>query len=147
MNSDKLNSPSRQWIIIAACAVVIIGAVVAATWMTRADNEVSNFEQCRDAGGMVMESYPEQCSHGGKTYVNESQQPESGNEYIGLSEEAALDKASQSSTPARVVERDGESLPVTMDHVVGRLNFMVRGGEIYMVDVEGQAVDGSDLTE
>lgn len=147
MDNNKLNSPGRQWLIIAVCAVVIMVAVVAVTWMKRSTDEVTNFEQCRDASGTVMESYPEQCLYDGKTYVNEARQPESGNEYIGLSEEDALERARESSTPARTVERDGESLPVTMDFVFGRHNFMVRDGEVYQVDIEGQATDGSDLIE
>lgn len=56
--------------------------------------------------------------------------------YIGLTEKAALAKAKQSNIPARVVKRDDEALPVTMDFVSGRYNFYVRDGKVYSVEVE-----------
>ena len=50
--------------------------------------------------------------------------------YVGLSEEDALAKAKSENKPARVVERNGEALPVTMDFVVGRLNLTVNNGKV-----------------
>lgn len=137
MDAER-DAPSVKWatITIIAIVIVIVASVVALS--LRPDKEVSNFDQCIDAGGSRMESYPEQCLYDGKTYVNESQQvPKYDEGYIGLSESDALSKANDDDVPARVVERDGESLPVTMDLVFGRHNFYVRDGEVYKVEIEG----------
>lgn len=62
--------------------------------------------------------------------------PASDSQYIGLTEKAALAKAKQSNVPARVVERDDESIPVTMDFVPGRYNLYVRDGKVYNIRIE-----------
>ena len=50
--------------------------------------------------------------------------------YVGLSEEDALAKAKSENKPARVVERNGEALPVAMDLAVGRPNLTVNNGKV-----------------
>src|SRR5690606_36684980 len=99
---------------------------------------VSNFEECIKAGGDRLESYPEQCSYNGKTYVNEEQRLPKESGYEGMTEDEALLVAGDNKVPARVVERDGESLPVTMDFVPGRQNFFVKDNVVYKVQVEGE---------
>lgn len=128
-------------IVIAA----MVGAVVLVTVMVlrRPAATVNNFEQCRLAGGALMESYPEQCHINGKTFVNDAQLLD-GSQYMGLTEKAALVKAEQATVPARVVEREGESLPVTMDFVFGRHNLYIKDGKVYNVEIEGQAMDTGD---
>ena len=115
-------------------------------------SKVTDFESCKAAGGIILEMYPEQCRVYGASYINESQvspgTPEpgattNGDEYIGLSESDALAKAEEENIPARVVERDGEGLPITMDFVFGRLNFYVKDGNVYKVEVEGLASDSN----
>lgn len=100
----------------------------------------TTFQECKDAGGRIAESYPEQCYIRGKSFINTAQTPQDGTNnsarYIGLSEHAAIKKTDEANIPNRVVERDGESLPVTMDLVEGRLNFFVRDGLVYKIDVE-----------
>ena len=74
----------------------------------------------------------------GKSFTNEAQSVDSpANAYIGLTEQTALDKAQAENKPARIVERDGEPLAVTMDFMPGRLNLSVRDGKVYKVQVEG----------
>ena len=86
-----------------------------------------------------MESYPEQCMIDGVTFRNEEQAlPRGADSYVGLEEDEALEKASANNVPARVVERDGESLPVTMDFMPGRLNLSVKEGKVSHVRVEGE---------
>ncbi len=105
---------------------------------------VQTYDECKAAGGTIAESYPEQCMINGKTFVNNG--GDSGNAtntdepkgYVGLSEEDALAKAKSENKPARVVERNGEALPVTMDFVVGRLNLTVNNGKVEKVEVEGE---------
>ena len=71
-----------------------------------------------------MESYPEQCSVDGKTFVNETQVVKGSDDYVGLTEQEALDKIKRKNVPARVIERDGQALAATMDFVSGRHNFL-----------------------
>jgi hypothetical protein len=51
-------------------------------------------------------------------------------DYIGLTVDEATALAESESRPARVVEEDGESLPVTMDFIENRLNFVVVDGKV-----------------
>lgn len=57
--------------------------------------------------------------------------------YIGLSEADAEAKANVEGVPFRVVMRDGESLPVTMDFRPGRINATVENGFVTEYEVEG----------
>ena len=53
--------------------------------------------------------------------------------FIGLTLEAAAEKATKADLPHRVVNRDGEDLPVTRDYRPERLNFTVEKGIIKSV--------------
>lgn len=53
--------------------------------------------------------------------------------YLGLTEEEASAKAKEAGLPWRVVEVDGASRPVTMDHRPERLNFSLANGKIIRV--------------
>lgn len=144
MNTEK---KSRTWLLLVVAVLLIAAIATVLIWQLR-DTEsqtVSNFEQCRDAGGAIMESYPEQCLVDGQTFINEEQVNgiddsedvvTPGDEYVGLEEQEALDRARDNDQAARVVERDGESLPVTMDLSHGRLNFTVEDGVVTSVYVE-----------
>ena len=57
-------------------------------------------------------------------------------DYIGMSEQAAISRAESEGRVARVIERDGQSLPMTTDLVKGRLNLTVENGRVSRVDVE-----------
>ena len=117
--------------VIAVAVLVPLGIIVA---RQASLNSIDNFEACKEAKGEVIESYPEQCHINGKTFVNEAQKP--GGAYIGLTEKAAMDKAGQDGVTARVVEREGEGVPVTMDLADGRHNFYIKNGTVYKVEVE-----------
>src|SRR5690606_35554394 len=56
--------------------------------------------------------------------------------FVGLYLTTAQAAADQADVPHRVVERDGESLPRTMDHRPGRLNFAVADGRVVKVTRE-----------
>lgn len=64
--------------------------------------------------------------------------------YIGLPETDAMAQAAESNTPARVIERDGESLPATTDLRPGRLNFTVEDGRVSDVYVEAVEMLGDE---
>lgn len=137
MNALSHSKPERFVMTpVAAILAVCVGIVA---WSPAPSQTVNSFGSCKEAGGAVMESYPEQCAIYGQTYVNTAQL--SGGSYIGLTEQAALDKAKSENKPARVVEREGESLPVTMDFVFGRLNLYIKDGKVYQVETDGQAID------
>lgn len=140
--NDKQNVVSVKWAVVTLLVVVLVIAASFVMLMMRPEKEVNNFEECVDAGGARMESYPEQCLYEGKTYVNQAQKPVEGeNDYVGMTEEDALAKAEKFNTPARVVERDDEVLPVTMDFMYGRHNLYVRDGQVYKDEIEGEAGD------
>lgn len=138
MANNKRKQMSRYWIIavLTVVAVVVAGALL---WKPGTDKNIDNFESCKDAGGAILESYPEQCMLNGKSFTNSAQVPKSssGDEYVGLTEQAALDKAKSNNKAARVVERDGEPQSMTMDYMPGRLNLSVKDGKVYKVQVEG----------
>lgn len=62
-------------------------------------------------------------------------------DYIGLTVEEATELAEENDVMFRVVERDGEPLPATMDYRPGRINASVEDGMVISYMVEG----GSDL--
>lgn len=131
---------AMRWAVLALCVLVAVLVALVAVLLFRPVKVVSSFAQCKEAGGTLMESYPEQCAIGASTFVN-SEQAQDGSEYVGMTEADALAKAAAESVPARVVERDGESLPVTMDFTFGRHNLYVKDSKIYKVEVEGLATD------
>jgi len=132
----KRKMKTRSWLGVGVVALVATGLVVAvvisATGNEARDRDVRSFQDCKDASGQVAESYPEQCYYGGKSFIN-SQQATS---YEGLTEKDAREKAIREGKTARVVERDDEALPVTMDLADGRLNLYVRDDKVYKVKVE-----------
>lgn len=64
----------REVTFIIVLLVLLAGAGFFA-WYSGQTKEaaITNFEQCAAAGNPIMESYPEQCSANGKTYVNDAQ--------------------------------------------------------------------------
>ena len=123
---------------IAALVCVVTVIAVAVVMREKSDKDINNFQTCKNAGGAILESYPEQCMLNGKSFTNETQSVDSpANAYIGLTEQTALDKAQAENKPARIVERDGEPLAVTMDFMPGRLNLSVNDGKVDKVQVEG----------
>lgn len=129
-----------RWLIVTLviAVVVLIGAVAYAVFFQGKD--VNSFQACKEAGGNMTQDQPQQCEINGKTFTDkadkesDSQTEQSG--YIGLTEQEALDKAKQEDREARVVERDGESLLVTMDISHGRVNLTVEDGKVVDVYIE-----------
>ena len=62
--------------------------------------------------------------------ASDPKKPES---YIGLAEKAAGDMADKAGVAWRVIEVDGESRPVTMDHRPDRMNFAIKDGKVIRV--------------
>lgn len=127
------------WILSVVCLLAVITIGVLLYNQSTIKVEVDGFESCKHAGGSVAESYPEQCFYDGESYVNEKQASSPAGDYVGLTEQEALDKARGENKQARVVMRDGESLPVTMDLRPGRLNLTITDGEVESVSIEGKS--------
>ncbi len=141
---NKQNVVSVKWAVLTLCfvLVVIMLSVVAASFQK--DDTINSFADCKAAGGMILEKYPEECRINDLAFINEDQkplEPASADEYVGLQEDEALEKAKQANIPARVVQRDDEPLPVTLDFVFGRYNFYIENEEVSRVEIEGQAKD------
>lgn len=66
-------------------------------------------------------------------------EPGVASDYVGLTVEAAGEKAAEDGRLFRVVEKDGEPLMVTKDYRVGRVNATVEKGVVVSVYFEGQA--------
>lgn len=126
-----------MWLLVVATGTVVALVIAATVLRSWTGATIDSFDECKAAGGAIAESYPEQCFIYGKSFMNDVQL-QNGSDYVGLSEDAAMEKAKEADVPSRVVERDGESLPVTADYAVGRLNFYVKDGDVYKVDVEGE---------
>lgn len=136
MVRKKIQIPRWLWVIITLCITVLLVGYLALLWQSSKD--ATDFQSCQKAGGAILESYPEQCMINGKTFTNDSQSHSDTQEYIGLSEAAALDVAARAHKAARVVERDGESLPVDASFQPGRLNFHIANDKVVTVVVEGE---------
>ena len=62
--------------------------------------------------------------------------------YMGLTEEAAIAKAEGLNVPVRILERDGQFFPMTMDLVDGRVNLTINNNKVTAVQIEDmQAVE------
>lgn len=66
----------------------------------------------------------------------EADDPKNTGSYIGLTIEAAQERADKASIPNRIIEVDGEPRPATRDYRPERLNFSVKDGKVI------QAVNG-----
>ena len=63
-------------IVISLLLVLAAGLTVLTVVLQKEDSTKTNpstYAECLTAGGVVMESYPEQCSFEGQTFVNEDQ--------------------------------------------------------------------------
>ena len=107
---DKQNTKPPYWVIV---VLVLFGAGV--VWLF--------------ASGLDLMPYNDQ----NDTEETEEVEGDAEVEYIGMSEEEALEQAEEDGEVARVVSRDGEDLPVTMDFMPDRLNFTIEEGVV--VDV------------
>jgi len=142
MTNNKRKIVSSRWSIVALCCVAAVALIIAIAllWRPGETKDINTFQTCKDAGGAILESYPEQCMIDGKSFTNSAQSVDGSDGYVNLTEQAALDKAARERTPARVVERDGQALPVTMDFVEGRINLYVKDGKVYKIQIEGKDI-------
>lgn len=60
--------------------------------------------------------------------------------FVGMTVEEAESLASEQNIAFRVVMRDGQSLPMTMDYRPGRINATVESGMVVRAQIEGEPV-------
>ncbi len=76
-------APKKQTSIITLFGIAVVLALIAGLMLSLSNiakqqrmYTISTFQECKDAGYPIMESYPEQCStNDGRTFVNEVQEP------------------------------------------------------------------------
>lgn len=150
--SNKVNT-----IIAVQAIVILLLGITVAILSGQAPRVVTNFDQCAELfEGNVVETktwtrVERACDINGERFYqrdmnsttspqknqdNPSSKNNSGKSFVGLTEEEATTKANEDNTPIRVVERDGEPLPATMDLVDGRVNLYVKNGVVYKAIVE-----------
>ncbi|MDN5819336.1 MAG: hypothetical protein L0H36_02030 [bacterium] len=148
MSQNTQLNGKRRWmtprnIFFAIGIIVLIALAVAALSINKKQADASNFVECKDAGGTVTEGTVDKCEVKDKTfedtqgsYGESAANSEYSKQYLGMSEKDALEKAKTDKHAARVVERDGKSLIVTMDLRQGRLNFTIEDGTVTAVEEE-----------
>ncbi len=87
---------------------------------------------------LVWGCHPEHPPGGGSSPADASAEPAASalptpDSFVGLTLEAASERAEKADLPHRVVKKDGESLPVTRDYRPERLNFVVEKGLVTKV--------------
>ena len=133
----------RSIALVILLLAVLIAALYRASRLFGEDQQTAtSFGECRDMGGTIAESYPEQCFIGDQSFVNPGlleglhvDQVDT-SECIGLSEADAYSKADSNGQAARVVSIDGESQTVIMNYIPGRLNLHMVDGLVDRVEVE-----------
>lgn len=118
---------------------------------------VTNYDECEAAGYPVLESYPEQCSDGQTTFVNQfdadvpdlddgeegsaetgvtPDTPADSDVIIGMTVAAAEAYASEQGLPFRIGFQDGEPFALTLDYRPGRITASVENGIVTDYSVE-----------
>ena len=109
-------------------AVVSLVLAAALVWQMNKEPVPNTNEPATSEQEPADSDQPENTDAGCRTFTNGNQACTSW--YIGLSEEDALAKATREELAHRVVVREGESLPVTMDLREDRINFEIENGKV-----------------
>jgi hypothetical protein len=64
---DDLAMQHRKWPIL---VVLFGGLLLVAIFIFSQGRSINTFQECKDAGQPILESYPEQCIFQGRTYTN-----------------------------------------------------------------------------
>jgi predicted negative regulator of RcsB-dependent stress response len=67
---SKLKFQRKNTAVLVAIIVLIIFGVIA--WNRQQNGQITNYDECVAAGNPIMESFPEQCSANGRTFINTS---------------------------------------------------------------------------
>ena len=75
-NSDSKRTMTQLSIVVGVAILLAAAIVTAVVVANQPKNTAKTYQQCVDAGGVIMETYPEQCRVGDKTFTNEAQVPD-----------------------------------------------------------------------
>lgn len=157
--ASKVKQIKLNNIIIAEAVIIVILGITVGALAGRQPKIVANFDQCISAGG--SELIPEDagrnasptCVIDGVSFNQKGSRNQMNNKpqrpnrpssdvrskqkmFMGLTEVEAMEKAQDEDITVRVLERDGQPLPMTMDLIQGRVNLSIKDGVVYKVDVE-----------
>lgn len=160
-SNDNTNKRDITTLIIVTEAIVIVILGIALAMLAgRSPVVVTSFQECRTAfGSEVIETktwtrVERACDINGVRFYerdmnvssDNDRRPEKGTsersemfeeeDFVGLTEREAKDKAKAADTPIRVLERDGQPLPATMDLREGRVNLYINDGVVTKVWIE-----------
>lgn len=99
------------------------------------------------AAALIWQNYANAPTDDNTTSQQEEPTPADPNDteqYVGMTEEDALRCAKENNKTARVIERDGDAVPSTMDLRAGRLNFSVEDGIVTGVEEEAPNLRSQD---
>lgn len=159
-NAKKKNVKSNKVNVIIAIQIVIIVILAVAVGVLAGQKPViiTNFEECdalresittrntNSNGGKRV------CKINGERFYEEGMIEEDANNesagslssaeeaYMGLTEEEAVAKAESLNVPVRILERDGQFFPMTMDLVHGRVNLTINNNKVTAVQIEDAQV-------
>ena len=96
----------REIFFIAVIAVFFAGSAYFA-WNVSSENDkkaesINSFAQCAAAGNPIMESYPEQCAAGGKTFTNPDQEVDNNSNSAPATDTNMQTNISLSSVPEKL---------------------------------------------
>ena len=79
---------------------------------------------------------PEEKEYTKEDLLEQQREKSEGLDFLGLTEEEALNLANENNVSFRVVKRDGRYLAVTMDYRPGRINAEIEDGKVTTFNVE-----------
>jgi len=141
-NAKSVKQVPVWWVVL--LGLLVVGLTFAVAVLSKRPEVVASFEQCVNSGGKVSGANVATCEIGGVEFhkdANIEMTSADVKSFIGLSEEDALSKAHKNGVAARVLERDGQPLLMTMDFQEGRLNMTVKDGQVTKIAVEGQDLE------
>lgn len=79
---------------------------------------------------------PEEKEYTKDDLLEKQREKSEGLDFVGLTEEEALNLANENNVSFRVVKKDGRHLAVTMDYRPGRINAEIEDGKVTAFNVE-----------
>jgi hypothetical protein len=136
---------TSRLVIVIVLGVIVIGGVAAALWWNFvpriSTSTINSYDECAAAGNPIMESYPEQCAAGGKTFTRDISGDVKSNEYTSgkgikilvdtptknesvsvpftISGQVPGNWSFEASFPIELLDKNGNSLTTIPAHLTG----------------------------
>lgn len=129
----KTRAASKVKILLSITGVLLFAGVLLVFVLQKPDRDDPDNTQSNDSQPSLIAPTPDTAP-----LPADLQPPANASEiaegYIGLSEAEAVAKATQDNKTSRVVARDEETIPITLDYSPSRLNFSLQNGLVTKVD-------------